>query len=104
MDITCPIKLKPNTEYILSFYCRMENVRAANIKTRHTFAAHIFDGSGKHLVMPRGLQGTVGWNRIECKFKTDPAAGKRPQKIGFLWRNAAGRAWVDHVEIYEVAK
>ena len=104
MDITCPIKLKPNTEYILSFYCRMENVRAANIKTRHTFAAHIFDGSGKHLVMPRGLQGTVGWNRIECKFKTDPAAGKLPQKIGFLWRNAAGRAWVDHVEIYEVTK
>ena len=103
MDVTRKIQLKPNTEYVLSFYFRMEDVRPLG-KGRPTFAAYLYDGSGKHQVLPRGLHGTSDWNRIECKFKTDPKADINKQKFGFIWRNAAGKAWIDHVEIYEVTK
>lgn len=82
----------------------MDNVRSLG-KGRPTFGAYIYDGSGKHLVMPRGLHGTSAWNRVECKFKTDPNAGKSKHQImGFIWRNAQGKAWVDHVELYELPK
>ena len=81
----------------------MEDVRPLG-KGRATFAAYVYDGSGKHKVLPRGLHGTSDWNRIECKFKTDPKADINKQRFGFLWRNAQGRAWIDHVELYEVAK
>ena len=104
MDVTRPVKLKPATEYALSFYFRMDNVRSLG-KGRPNFRAYIYDGSGKHLVMPRGLHGTSAWNRVECKFKTDPNAGKSKHQImGFIWRNAQGKAWVDHVELYELPK
>ena len=104
MDVTRPVKLKPATEYALSFYFRMDNVRPLG-KGRSTFGAYIYDGSGKHLVMPRGLHGTSAWNRVECKFKTDPKAGtSKHQIMGFIWRNAQGKAWIDHVELYELPK
>ncbi|MBE6404133.1 MAG: DUF4838 domain-containing protein [Lentisphaerae bacterium] len=105
MDVTRVVKLKPNTEYSLSFYIRMDNVRALG-KGRPTLSAYIYDGSGNHLVLNRGLHGTSEWNRVECKFKTDVNAGKKSpvQRAGFIWRNARGTAWIDHVELYEVVR
>lgn len=102
MDITCSVKLKPDTEYVLSFYCRMQDVQTTG-RGGSTFGAYIFDGSGRHLVLPEqyALRGTCPWTRIECRFRTSPDAGKKSQIAGFLWRKAQGTAWVDHVELYE---
>ncbi|MBR7138777.1 MAG: DUF4838 domain-containing protein [Lentisphaeria bacterium] len=93
--------LKPGTEYELSFYVRMENVTAAG--PRGGLYARINDsGKAAHYLPKIPLTGTMNWTRHVYRFKTSPKSVTTANTIDFNFYRANGRAWIDHVGIYEV--
>ena len=97
------IKLKPDMKYALSFYCRLEDVAADGAGSR--FIVYVNEGSGRHIVLPQKspLRGTCPWTRIECSFTTSADVGKKSgQTFSFQFLKMKGKAWIDHVELYEL--
>ena len=105
VNVSQNIKLKPDTEYVLSFYCRMRDVRSGGPGSR--FIVYVNEGSGKHIVLPRksSLRGSCPWSRVECRFRTSAEAGKKSgQTVSFQFIKMNGTVWIDHVELYELDK
>lgn len=94
--------LKPETEYVLSFYLKLENVKPVHPK--RGFYVRFDEGSGHVQYFPRvAMTGSMPWKRMEFRFKTHQNTGsKTTPYIRFTFPKGSGTAWVDHVRLYEV--
>ena len=90
-------------KYALSFYCRLEDVASDGAGSR--FIVYVNEGSGRHIVLPQKspFRGTCPWTRIECFFASSADVGKKSgQTFSFQFLKMKGKAWIDHVELYEL--
>ncbi len=94
--------LKPETEYVLSFYLKLENVKPVHPK--RGFYVRFDEGSGHAQYLPAvAMTGSMPWRRMEFRFKTHQNTGsKTTPYIRFTFPKGSGTAWVDHVRLYEV--
>ncbi|MBQ9755095.1 MAG: DUF4838 domain-containing protein [Lentisphaeria bacterium] len=107
-SVTQRFKLKPGTEYVVSYFVKLENVAPdgkGGVRAR-------FDECGGNVHwMPRAyLRGTMPWTRISIKIKTSSKCGSKRKK-GLteylsisLAKGTKGTAWIDRVEIREIKK
>ena len=105
VSISQNLKLKPNTDYVLTYYLRMQDVASGGPGSR--FIVYVNEGSGRHIILPRktAMRGTCPWTRFECHFSTSADVGKKSgQTISFQFIKMKGTAWLDHVELCEVQK
>ena len=105
VSISQNLKLKPNTDYVLTYYLRMQDVASGGPGSR--FIVYVNEGSGRHIILPRktAMRGTCPWTRFECHFSTSADVGKKSgQTISFQFIKMKGTAWIDHVELSEVQK
>lgn len=105
MSVSQNLKLKPNTDYVLTYYLRMQDVASGGPGSR--FIVYVNEGSGRHIILPRktSMRGTCPWTRFECHFSTSADVGKKSgQSVTFQFIKMKGTAWIDHVELYEVKK
>ncbi len=107
-EVVQRFKLKPDTEYIVSYFIKLENVAPdgkGGVRAR-------FDECGGNVHwMPRAyFRGTMDWTRVSMKIKTSPKCGSKRQKGYteylniFIAKGTKGTAWVDRVEIREIRK
>ena len=100
-------RLKPDTEYRLSFYMKLDGVK--KIEPRFSgFFVRLDDYSRKEQYFPSAalaFDGTCPWRRVEYRFKTSAVKlpGRMP-RIWFVMRHTAGSAWIDQVELTEAEK
>lgn len=92
-------QLKPNTRYRITFYVKLENV------VPHGAGGVIstcFDQVNRWY--PAGpLTGTMPWTKQCNEIVTGPETNRKyPSYFNITLRNASGRAWVDHIRIYEI--
>ncbi len=94
--------LKPETEYVLSFYLKMENFKP--LDPTRGFNVRFDEGSGYVQYFPRtAITGSMPWKRMEFRFKTHPTPGsKTVPYLRFQFPKGSGTAWVDHARLYEV--
>ena len=93
-------KLKPDTEYRLSFYAMCENI-VPNASHR-AFGAWVGFSFGKRFVQvpERALTGTLGWRYYTCRFKTP--ADFKSGSLFLRINNASGAVNFDRVTVEEV--
>ena len=104
-DVTQRFKLKPDTEYVVSYFVKLDKVGNGGLRAR-------FDECGGNVHwMPRAyLRGTMDWTRVSIKIKTSPQCGSKRKKSLTeylsisLSKEATGTAWIDCVEVREIKK
>jgi len=89
-------QLKPNTDYVFSFWLKMENESLFNVR---------FDENNGHVdVQPRQkIQGPLPWTRQEMRFRTHDKLGEKPY-VRFQMQNSAGAIRLNHASLKEVSK
>jgi len=101
------LSLKPDTEYELSFFVRMEKVKPAEAKSSG-FYVRVDDRSRKEMCFPHrssaALSGSLPWTPMFFRFKTSPNDDGKKPKVAFVLRKAEGKVWIDHVRLFEVKK
>ena len=100
--------LKPDTEYELTFFVRMEKVRSAEARSSGFFV-RMDDLSEREQCFPNrntaSLSGSCHWTPMTFRFRTSPKIEhKRPPRITFYLRKATGKVWIDRVRLAEVKK
>jgi len=97
--------LKPDTTYRLSFFIRLQDVQLLPGEKRGGFYVRIDDGNDVVRYYPQNpVTGTIPWTRWEYTFRTGHeklGTGHKPYHH-FTLRNATGKVWLDHVELYEI--
>ena len=99
------LDLKPDTEYELSFFVRMENVKANEVNSSG-FYLRIDDFSKWEKCFPprstAAFSGTHPWTPVSFRFRTSKSVvpGRTP-RLSFILRKATGRVWIDHVRLTE---
>ncbi len=99
------LPLKPDTEYVLSFFLKLENVNVKPGKTLGGFYVRMDDGYTPHYypAWNRRLHGTFHWQRFDYRFRTSKNAGKNSKPyVNFILRDTDGTAWLDCVSLREV--
>ena len=91
--------LKPNTKYKLSFYVKVENLERESA----FYPVIYWGGDGKSFAPKDRLSGTAPWTRYEYEFTT-PVKRKYSVLQFNILKTETGKAWLDHVEIFEVEK
>ena len=103
-------KLKSNVRYKLSFFVKLKDVSGGKVAPKGGVTADVRFGNGGtnfvFLPFKQPLTGNVKWTRFEFEFNTPAEVGKKTAPyIGFyLNKECKGTAWIDHVELVEVAK
>lgn len=98
-------ELKPETEYEVIFFVRLENVKK-HVGNPSGFSVRFDFGTGSaHVYPPYGgsILGTSPWSALSFRVTTPKQV--RTKGSGFIrmiLRNATGTAWVDRVAVYEI--
>ena len=100
--------LKPDTEYELTFFVRMENVKPAEASSSG-FYLRMDDFSRKEQCFPNrstaALSGSCPWTPMTFRFRTSKTVlPGRKTRLSFILRKATGKVWIDHVRLAEVKK
>lgn len=98
--------LKPDTEYEVSFFARMENVKKLEAKASGFYLRLDF-GNGRPAYFPRKpaeLDGSCPWTGFRFKVRTPKDLKVEKSYIIFTLRRATGTVWLDEVKIQEVQK
>ena len=102
-----PLKaLKPDTEYEVSFFGRMENVKKLTDKASGFYLRFDY-GNGRPTYFPRPpaqMDGSCPWTGFKFKIRTPKDLKPEKSYIIFTLRKATGTAWVDHVKVCETGK
>ena len=98
------LKLKPHTNYLLSFYARTEKVLPFDGQPGRG-AAVILRFDGKNHILPRGwIVGTNPWTQYVYEFKTGDLKDRRTPYIFLRLSWASGSVWYDDIKIKEIKK
>ena len=100
-------KLKPDTDYQVRFFVRLEKVKKQLPKWSGFYIRFDF-GNGKVQYFPAPpvqMDGSCPWTGFKFNVRT-PRDFNRNQKayINFVLRKASGCAWIDHISITELSK
>lgn len=108
---SCEIRVnpefKPDTEYELSFFAKMLDVKAAEAHSSG-FYVRIDDRSKREKIFPSrntaAFSGTLPWTLFTFRFRTAKTElpGRNP-RLSFILRKATGKVWIDHVRLIESA-
>ena len=91
---------KPNTEYILVYYVKLDNVQA--IGKYPGVTVRIWNG--RNIWLPKKwFIGTMPWTKQVFKFKTAKET-KKGNSISLVLSHATGTAWFDNIKLYELQK
>ena len=100
--------LKPDTEYELTFFVKMEKVKSLAPQSSGFYVKMDDRGPVKQgQCFPHrslsAFSGTVPWTFMTFRFRTSPQVvqGRNPN-ISFVLRKAEGRVWIDHVRLFEI--
>ena len=97
-----PKGLKPDTDYEFSFYVRLENVKKKAAVSSGFYIRFDF-GNGNCAYVPKPqLTGSCPWTGFSFRIRTPK--NYRRSYVKFVLRQAAGKAWVDHVSLVEVPR
>ena len=108
---SCEIRMnpefKPDTEYELSFFVRMQDVKTAEAHSSG-FYVRIDDRGKKVKVFPprstAAFAGTLPWTQLTYRFRTAKTEiPGRTTRLSFILRKATGKVWIDHVRLIEIA-
>ena len=92
--------MKPDTEYILVYYVKLDNVQA--IGKYPGVTVRIWNG--RNIWLPKKwFTGTMPWTKQVFKFKTAKEA-KKDDGISLVLSHATGTAWFDNIKLYELQK
>ena len=100
-------ELKAGTRYRVSFYLKLENVVNPKKRTAGFFMDLRFGKKGPDNALfplnPSPL-GSMEWNRYQFEFTAPEGTGTdRSPYLGFyLPKEARGKVWIDHVEMFPV--
>ena len=100
------VPLKPDTWYRLGFFLKMENVKLLpGIRvTNGGFYLRVDEGGKAHYFPKFAYYGSMPWLYLEHTWRTGAKVGRSYSPyIHFTLRNVTGKAWVDHVELTEIA-
>ena len=100
--------LKPDTEYELTFFMRMEKVKPGE-RRLSGFFVRMDDLSSREQYFPSwstaSLAGSCHWTPMTFRFRTSPKIERKgPSRITFRLRKATGKVWIDRVRLAEVKK
>ena len=100
--------LKPDTEYELTFFARMENVKPAEASSSG-FYLRVDDFSRREQCFPNrstaALSGSCPWTPMTFRFRTSKTVlPGRKTRLTFVLRKATGKVWIDCVRLAEVKK
>ena len=98
--------VKPGKEYILTFFAKLEDVKAQDKEGGFYVRFDDFDGSMREYPTKgtARLTGTMPWIPMEFRFKTTTVVRKKDipgPGIDFTLRKATGKVWIDHVRLVE---
>jgi len=106
----CLPLLKPDAEYLLTFWVKAENIKNFSSKYSGAFVHIIWKGSDFNEFLPAiGYSGSFGWTKQAVKFKTPPIAKTDQTNAAKAWldlrlQRASGKVWFDDVCIREFDK
>ena len=101
-----PKGLKPDTDYELSFFVRLENVKKKTAVSSGFYLRFDYgNGGGCAYVPGPPLTGSCPWTGLSFRIRTPKNFGsKGAGYVRFVLRQAAGTAWVDHVSLVEISE
>ena len=92
--------LKPDTEYILVYYVKLDNIQAIDKYPGVTIRIW----NGKNIWLPKKwFTGTMPWSKQVFKFKTSKEV-RKDNGISLFLSHATGTAWFDNIKLYEANK
>jgi len=91
-------EMKPDTEYLLTFFMKMENVSGSGV------CVNVWDDRNRWF--PTSFYtGTMPWTKQGFRFKSNPETNKKTKSyIRLRLMGASGTAWFDDVRLREVTK
>ena len=100
------LEFKPDTEYELSFFVRMQDVKSAEAHSSGFYVR--IDGDKKEKTFPSrnvsAFSGTLPWTQLTFRFRTAKTEiPGRTTRLSFILRKATGKVWIDHVRLIEIA-
>ncbi|MGH2351318.1 MAG: hypothetical protein ACRDJN_06850, partial [Chloroflexota bacterium] len=91
------LRLKPDTQYSLSFWVKTQNVTGKGISVRHVTTAPMIDHRG---TTPAVNGTTNGWVQVTNSFYTP--IGAEDGRFDLIWElNSGDVAWIDDVRLCE---
>ena len=97
--------VKPDTDYEITFFVRLENVKKLETKSSGFYIRFDYGNGGCRYFPPSPVQmdGSCPWTGLTFRVRT-PANFNANKKayICFVLRRATGTAWVDHVRMVEL--
>jgi hypothetical protein len=99
-------QLKPETEYEVSFFARMDNVKMLEGKASGFYLRFDY-GNGKPTYFPKypaRMDGSCPWTGFKFKVRTPKDLNARKAYIIFTLRKATGTVWIDEIKINEIRK
>ena len=99
-----PRGLKPDTDYELSFFVRLENVKKKTDVSSGFYIRFDYGNGGGCAYVPKvPLAGNCLWTGFSFRIRTPKNfRSKGACYVRFILRQATGTAWVDHVSLTEV--
>ena len=98
-------ELKPETEYEVLFFVKLENVKKYKGDPSGFSVRFDFGNGSAHVHPPyrSSIQGTSPWTALSFRVKTPKTVRTKGQGfIRMILRNATGIAWVDRVSVCEI--
>ena len=96
--------LKPDTDYEVTFFVRLENVKKLEAKSSGFYLRFDY-GNGKCIYYPPypvQMDGSCPWTGFSFRVHTPKDLNSRKAYIDFNLRKATGTAWLDHLRLIEI--
>ena len=102
VSVNCYLQLKPATRYRLSWWVKTENMSK---ERKGSIFPQIWNGAQNVAIPGKAVTANIPWTRLSGEFVTAPAVpGKKPVYYIALYNyKTTGTAWIDGVELTEVA-
>ncbi len=93
-------ELQPDTEYLLTFFVRAEDVGLAAGSQERQFGGYVNIWAGRNFFFPKNAyRDTFGWSKAGIRFRTPEDLGSRTPYIRLVLMNASGSVWFDEVRL-----
>ena len=100
-------QLQPNKDYEVTFFAKLDNVKK-RASQWSGFYSKLDLGNGTPLFFPPApvqMDGSCNWTGFKFHVRTPSDVGKKSKPyLSFIFREADGFAWVDHISVREIKK
>ena len=97
------VKLEPDSEYTLSYFAKLDNVRPLKTSADCGLLVRIYDGGKKYFRLPpTALHGSADWKYCSYTFKTGKEAGQKKGWLNFSLSQCTGKVWIDCIKLRKI--